>query len=166
MAAPRLLLRVEREGNVAVSKALAIDSDTIRIGSNEANDVVLVDKGVSRCHCRIERGQRAWRLIDQDSLNGTRIGGVSIRDCDLPLPECRLEIVRTLGVGGMATVYLARFGEGGNSRHVAVKKPHAFLVTDPASVAALEDEARLGARIRHPNVVRVIDFVDGGGDRA
>ncbi|MDB5216207.1 MAG: serine/threonine protein kinase [Myxococcaceae bacterium] len=71
------------------------------------------------------------------------------------------EIVRTLGVGGMATVYLARRDEGGTSRHVAVKKAHAFLAEDPASVAVLEDEAQLGACIRHPNVVRVIDFVAG-----
>jgi DNA-binding NtrC family response regulator len=92
MAAPRLALRIEREGNVPVSKTIAVDGDTIRIGSNEGNDVVVHDQLVSRFHCRIERGPRAWRLIDQDSLNGTRIAGVSIRDGDLPLPECRLEI--------------------------------------------------------------------------
>jgi DNA-binding NtrC family response regulator len=92
MAAPRLALRVEREGNVAAAKTLTVDGDVIRIGSNEANDVVLDDELVSRFHCRIERGPRAWRLVDQDSLNGTRLQGVGIRDCDLPLPECRLEL--------------------------------------------------------------------------
>ncbi len=92
MAAPRLSLRIEREANVVVSRTLTVDGDTIRIGSNEANDVVVVDELVSRFHCRIERGPRAWRVIDQDSLNGTRVGGVSVRDGDLPLPECRLEI--------------------------------------------------------------------------
>jgi hypothetical protein len=92
MAAPRLALRIEREANVAVSRTLTVDGDTIRIGSHEGNDVVVADKLVSRFHCRIERGPRAWRLVDQDSLNGTRIAGVSIRDGDLPLPECRLEV--------------------------------------------------------------------------
>jgi serine/threonine-protein kinase len=72
-----------------------------------------------------------------------------------------LEIVRPLGVGGMATVYLARVSEGSTSRHVAVKKPHAFLAEDPASAAVIEDEAQLAACIRHPNVVRVLDFVPG-----
>ena len=76
-----------------------------------------------------------------------------------------LEIVRTLGVGGMATVYLARRDEGGASRVVAVKKPHAFLTEDPTTMAILADEAELGACIRHPNVVGVIDFV-GGDDPA
>ena len=92
MAAPRLSIRVEQEASVKVQKTLSVDGDTIRIGSNEANDVVVSDKSVSRFHCRIERGSRAWRIVDQDSLNGTRISGVTIRDCDLPLPECRLEI--------------------------------------------------------------------------
>jgi DNA-binding NtrC family response regulator len=92
MAAPRLALHVEREANVAVSRTLTVDGDAIRIGSNDANDVVLADKLVSRFHCRIERGPRGWRLVDQDSLNGTRISGVSIRDCDLPLPSFRLEL--------------------------------------------------------------------------
>jgi DNA-binding NtrC family response regulator len=92
VAAPRLALRVEREANVAVSRTVAVDGDSLRIGSNEANDVVLHDPLVSRFHCRIERGPRSWRLIDQDSLNGTRIAGVSVRDCDLPLPSFRLEI--------------------------------------------------------------------------
>jgi DNA-binding NtrC family response regulator len=92
MEAPRLSLRVEREANVAVSRTLTVDGDTLRIGSNDANDVVLRDPMVSRFHCRIERGPRSWRLIDQDSMNGTRISGVTIRDCDLPLAECRIEI--------------------------------------------------------------------------
>ena len=74
---------------------------------------------------------------------------------------CTFQIVRTLGVGGMATVYLARREEGGESRVVALKKPHAFLVEDSGTLAALEDEAQLGLCIRHPNVVGVIEFVGG-----
>ena len=38
----------------------------------------------------------------------------------------KLEFVRTLGIGGMATVHLAHLEDGGISRHVAVKKPHGF----------------------------------------
>ncbi len=71
------------------------------------------------------------------------------------------QIVRTLGVGGMATVYLADLEEGGTTRRVAVKKPHPFLAADPATLAVLEDEAQLGACIRHPNVVGVIELVRG-----
>ncbi|HEY8074046.1 MAG TPA: sigma 54-interacting transcriptional regulator [Labilithrix sp.] len=95
MAAPRLAVRVEARGtsaNVETSRTLTIDGDGFRVGSNEANEIVLHDPLVSRFHCRIERGARAWRLVDLDSLNGTRIGGVAVRDCDLPVPECRIEV--------------------------------------------------------------------------
>ena len=71
---------------------------------------------------------------------------------------CSFEIVRTLGVGGAATVYLARLNDG---RDVAVKQLHAFLNEDPGSVAALEDEVRLTDSVRHPNVVRMIGMVEG-----
>ncbi len=77
-----------------------------------------------------------------------------------------LEIGTQLGVGGMATVYLGHLvSSDGESRRVAVKKPHAFLAADEAVLAVFEDEARLGASIQHPNVVRVIDFI-GGEDPA
>ncbi len=68
-----------------------------------------------------------------------------------------LEIVRKIGSGGMATVYLARL----DGREVAVKRLHPFLTDDPASVAMMQDEARLAATIRHPNVVGVIEVLDG-----
>ena len=48
------------------------------------------------------------------------------------------EILRTLGVGGMASVYLARV----NGRDVAVKKLHSFLAADPMSVATAQDRTR------------------------
>ena len=62
----------------------------------------------------------------------------------------------------MATVYLADLVEEcGTTRRVALKKPHAFLAEDPATLAVLEDEAQLGASIHHPNVVGVIELVRG-----
>ncbi len=63
--------------------------------------------------------------------------------------------------GGTASVYFARVrGSGGFSRVVAVKRLHAELAKDAQFRAMLLDEARVAARIRHPNVVPVIDVVD------
>ena len=62
VAAPRLALRIEREAGAAVSRTVAVDGDSLRIGSNDANDVVVHDPLVSRFHCRIDRGPRAWRF--------------------------------------------------------------------------------------------------------
>ena len=77
------------------------------------------------------------------------------------MSNSRCQTVRRLGVGAMASVDLAEVEEGGAIRRVAVKRPHAFLAADPETVAAFEDEALLGASIRHPNVVRVLELVRG-----
>ncbi len=62
--------------------------------------------------------------------------------------------------GGMATVHLGRLlGQAGFSRTVAIKRLHAHLSEDPELVSMFIDEARLAARIHHPNVVATLDVV-------
>jgi serine/threonine-protein kinase len=59
----------------------------------------------------------------------------------------------------MAAVYLARVvGAGGFERLVALKIMHPHIAGDPAFVAMFLDEARLAARIHHPNVVATLDI--------
>jgi serine/threonine-protein kinase len=59
----------------------------------------------------------------------------------------------------MATVFLARtHGAGGFERDVALKLLHAHLRDDEESKAHLLEEAKLAARIRHPNVVPVLEI--------
>jgi serine/threonine protein kinase len=70
------------------------------------------------------------------------------------------EILRPLGVGGMATVYLARRKDTGRARRVAIKKLHDFIAEDPVNVAILHDEARLVSCIKHPNVVAILDVLE------
>src|SRR5271165_6952416 len=62
----------------------------------------------------------------------------------------------------MATVHLARaVGAGGFERLVAIKVMHAGIADDPEFVAMFLDEARVAARIRHPNVVATLDVERG-----
>jgi predicted Ser/Thr protein kinase len=70
----------------------------------------------------------------------------------------RYEVERTLGRGGMATVYLARDTVLG--RHVALKVLADHLAEDEGFRARFLREARLAARLSHPNVVRVYDAGD------
>lgn len=71
----------------------------------------------------------------------------------------RYELLDTIASGGMATVYLGRaVGAGGFERLVAIKTMHPHLSSEPEFVAMFLDEARLAARIRHPNVVATIDI--------
>lgn len=77
----------------------------------------------------------------------------------------RYELHRELASGGMGAVYLGRIhGEAGFSRAVAIKKIHDHLAKEPGVVDMFLDEARLSARIRHPNVVPTLDVVSADGD--
>ncbi|MFO0683803.1 MAG: protein kinase [Sandaracinus sp.] len=63
------------------------------------------------------------------------------------------EIVSPLTSGGMAAVYLGRAVQ--DNRYVAIKVVHPHFANEQAFVEMFLDEARLSARIHHPNVVRV-----------
>jgi serine/threonine protein kinase len=65
----------------------------------------------------------------------------------------------------MASVHLGRIaGAAGFSRVVAVKRLHAHMAGEPDFVSTLIDEARLVARIHHPNVVPALDVVSADGE--
>jgi eukaryotic-like serine/threonine-protein kinase len=77
--------------------------------------------------------------------------------------------VRTLGryvlydriaSGGMAAVHLGRLvGPAGFARTVAIKHLHPALGEDRDAVAMLLNEARIAARLHHPNVAATLDVV-------
>jgi eukaryotic-like serine/threonine-protein kinase len=73
----------------------------------------------------------------------------------------RYELMLPIGSGGVATVYLASaLGVGGFERDVALKLIHWHLREDAERAHELVEEAKLAARIRHPNVVPVLDVGD------
>lgn len=65
------------------------------------------------------------------------------------------DIKREVGVGGMATVYLAT--QTSLDREVALKVMNPALVTDPSFSRRFLDEARTLASLSHPNIVAVYD---------
>jgi eukaryotic-like serine/threonine-protein kinase len=72
----------------------------------------------------------------------------------------RYLLYEPIASGGMATVHYGRLvATGGFSRAVAIKRLHPALATDPDFLATFLDEARIAARVRHPNVVSVLDVV-------
>lgn len=67
--------------------------------------------------------------------------------------------------GGMASVHLGRLiADRGFSRLVAIKMLMPSHGASSAHARALEAEARIASRIRHPNVVQPLDFVVDGED--
>ena len=87
---------------------------------------------------------------------------------DALVPESRrlgrYEIVYRVARGGMATVYLARLSASlGFTKWVAIKTIHAHVADEERYVGMFLDEARLAARIDHPNVCTVFDFGESDG---
>jgi serine/threonine-protein kinase len=77
---------------------------------------------------------------------------------ELPKELGRYRLIAEIAAGGAAVVYAAALiGRAGFQRTVAIKVLHAHLADDPDFVAMFLDEARLSARIHHPNVVDVLD---------
>ena len=73
----------------------------------------------------------------------------------------RYEVLARLASGGMAAVYVARaLGVAGFERLFAIKVLHPHLAHEEEFISMFLDEARLAARIRHPNVVPTIDISD------
>ena len=72
------------------------------------------------------------------------------------------ELWGELAAGGMASVYLARArGVAGFEKWVAVKRCHPHLSNAAEFRSMLLEEAKLAARIHHPNVVSTVDVVQG-----
>ena len=63
----------------------SVRGGTARIGTAEGADLRLTDPTVSRLHCEIRVRPEAITLRDQGSTNGTHVGGVRLRDADVPV---------------------------------------------------------------------------------
>src|SRR5580658_7248692 len=75
------------------------------------------------------------------------------------------ELIQRIATGGMAEVYLARReGPHGFQKIVAVKRILPQLAKDVDFVAMFVDEARVCARLSHPNIVQVFDFGEDQGE--
>ncbi len=82
-------------------------------------------------------------------------------------PHARIgkyELLNPLGTGGMAQVMVARtVNPAGVSRLVAFKRILPKLAEDETIVAQFLDEAKLGMRLNHPNLVTTFDFGQAAG---
>jgi tRNA A-37 threonylcarbamoyl transferase component Bud32 len=70
-------------------------------------------------------------------------------------------IMEQLGQGGMATVYQAY--HAALDRYVAIKVLHQAFMEDPNFLARFQREARLVAKLEHPNIVPIYDYAEYEG---
>ena len=72
----------------------------------------------------------------------------------------RYVLYHSIAAGGMASIHVGRMiGPAGFAKTVAIKRLHQQYALDPEFVAMFLDEARLAARVAHPNVVSTLDVV-------
>ena len=83
------------------------------------------------------------KVNKQNLASGTVLGG-------------RYSIIRTLGQGGMAHVYMAEDMQ--NRSYVALKVMRDELSDDPEFIRRFATEARAAASLDHPNIVAVLDY--------
>jgi tRNA A-37 threonylcarbamoyl transferase component Bud32 len=80
-----------------------------------------------------------------------------------PYEMGRYHLLKLIGEGGMAEVYIATaHGAEGFERHFVVKRLHPHLTGRKEIVSQFIDEARLQARLLHSNIVSVFDFGRAG----
>jgi len=71
----------------------------------------------------------------------------------------KYELLKSLALGGMAEIFLARqTGMEGFEKVVVIKKILPHLGTQDRFVQMFLDEARLAARFNHPNIVQIYDL--------
>ncbi len=102
------------------------------------------------------------RTLPSQSGQNPRYAGRArvVGPAELPIVLGRYELHSIIATGGMASIHLGRLrGPSGFARTVAIKRLHPHFARDPTFVSMFMDEARLVARIRHPNVVPILDVV-------
>jgi hypothetical protein len=76
----------------------------------------------------------------------------------------RYELLRRIAIGGMAEIFLAReTGLAGFERLVIIKRVLPSLAEDMDFIDMFLDEARLAARLTHPNIVHIYELGEENG---
>ncbi len=111
------------------------------------------------------RGTAATALAVAPAVAPARAMDAALTADGVPTQIGRYRIVRRLGSGGMAEVYLARVsGEAGFEKLVALKVLQKQLALQAVVVEHFLDEAKLASRLTHPNIVQISDLGKAGDE--
>lgn len=101
----------------------------------------------ARPFCRTSQGGKVW---------GNALLGVSWRNME---EFGRYQLVKRIGAGGMAEVFLARhFGAEGLEKVVVIKKIRPEHAEKPRFITMFIDEAKIAVSLNHPNIAQVYEF--------
>src|SRR2546425_494357 len=97
--------------------------------------------------------------------SGSRYRRAVASPCAMTTPIGKYKLLRLIASGGMAEVYLARqAGAAGFEKLVCLKRILPHLARDRQFVEMFLNEARLAARLDHPNIVSIYDLGEANGN--
>ncbi len=111
-----------------------LHSALTNIGRGAHNDIAIRDESVSDSHAKIQRRGDGWWIVDQDSTNGTYVGGRRVQG------EQRLEGAPDLRFGGIKMTFRTAadaVDEMGGTRAIAAMNPEAARRTAASRTPAL-----------------------------
>lgn len=113
-----------------------------------------------------ETGADAQRIRDPNSPFSPFSASLVAQDVpQAPERYGKYHLLERIGVGGMAEVWRAKtLGSEGFTKDLVIKRILPKFLGDEESVKMFIDEARLVAKLHHPNIVQIFDF-DKEGDR-
>lgn len=123
-----------------------------------------------------ERYRLFWMSGDDRTIDPREAGSASAEESSgsgvssgpigkAPKRLADFEVVRRLGMGGMAEVFLAKKrGAQGTYKLLVLKRILPEHVSSRRFRVMFAEEAQLATRLNHPNIVQVYDFQDYGED--
>ena len=81
----------------------------------------------------------------------------------MAIPFGRYQLLKKLAAGGMGQVFLAKTGAQGFEKLVVVKRILPHLVEDEEFFTMFLDEARICARLNHPNIAQIFELGEERG---
>lgn len=126
---PLATLEVKAEGPLKGTK-FELYAALTNIGRGDHNDIAIRDESVSDSHAKIQKRADGWWIVDQDSTNGTYVGGRRVQG------EQRIEGAPDLRFGGIKMTFrpaAAAAVEGGSTRAIAAVDVDALRRKPPAS---------------------------------
>lgn len=141
---PLASLEIVAEGPLKGTK-FELHSALTNIGRGDHNDIAIKDESISDSHAKIQKRADGWYVVDQESTNGTYVGGRRVQG------EVRVEGAPDLRFGGIKMTFrpvATTQDAGGGTRAIAavnvdaLKKQAASAKSQAASQAAAKAMAQ------------------------
>ena len=130
---PLATLEIKAEGPLKGMK-FDLHAALTNIGRGEHNDIAIRDESISDSHAKIQKRGDGWWIVDQDSTNGTYVGGRRVQG------EQKLEGSPDLRFGGIKMTFrpaAQAAAEGGSTRAIAAVDVESLRRGQPAKTPSL-----------------------------